>query len=44
MNIWYKGEPFRLFPNIEISESEEDGMYYVSLCWMKMVLSFKIGI
>lgn len=42
MKIWYKGEPFRLFPNIEICEAEDSG-YYVSLCWMKVVLSIRVG-
>ena len=35
--FWYKGEPLRIFPNIEIISTDE-GAYWVSAYWLKFVL------
>lgn len=43
MRLWYKCEPFRCLPNIEIVRAEDNG-YYISFCWMKIVLSLKISV
>ena len=44
MKLWYKDESFRVLPNIEITKAEEDRTWWLSLCWMKIVVGFKIGI
>lgn len=45
MKIWYEWEQFRVFPNIEITkEIEDDHTLLISFCWMKFVVTIKIGL
>lgn len=44
MKYWYKGEPFRLFPNFEIWYNDEDELWSVSLVWMKFSVDIPIFI
>ena len=43
MKCWYKGESFRVLPNIEISKAD-DKLWWVSFVWLKFVFEFRIGI
>lgn len=44
MKVWYKGEPFRVLPNLEIVYNSDDELVYFSLTWMKFVLDLPICI
>lgn len=44
MKVWYKGEAFRLLPNIEIYYDEEGEAYCFTLVWMKLCIDLPIAI
>lgn len=38
MKHWYKGEPYRVFPNIEITNNPDDELIYFSFTWLRFVI------
>ena len=44
MKYWYKGESFKVFPNLEIYYNEDEELVYFSLFWMKFEIDLPICI
>ena len=37
---WFKGEAWRLLPNIEFSHQKHDHNSYIEFVWLKFIISF----
>ena len=44
MKYWYKGESFKLLPNIEIWYNDEDSLVAFTFVWMKFSIDLPICI
>lgn len=44
MKFWYKGEAFRLLPNIEISLNEDRDGWFIVFVWLKFVVTTEFSI